>query len=156
MKKVRDVYQKLREVKHYHLVKLYKYYLRKVPNNCKYNYPYPISSTDGKMKTEIRLCLLHQPELNMESKIYPHLVDVCHHPHHCTNCNAFVFKLSREEIKDVFENELKDIKLKEKKYPDICALEWVLEQSVIGLPAFSTIQKIYYAIKRWLTKNKIL
>lgn len=156
MKNVRSVYQKLREVKHHHLKKLYKLYSRKIPINCKYNHGYEISMTDNKMKTEIRLCLLHQPNLDMRSGIYPHLIDICQYPHQCSNCNGFILKYSKEMVKEIFEEELKNIKVKEKKYSDICALEWVLEQSVIGLPPFSTIQKMYYAIKRWLSKNKIL
>lgn len=154
MKNIRDVYQKLREVKHYHVVKLYKFYNRKVPENCKYNHQYEIY--ENKTSVKIGLCLLHQPNLDLRSSVYPHLIDICQFPHHCSSCNGFAIKYSKEEIKDIFEEELKNIKLKEKKYPDICALEWVLEKSVIGLPPFSTIQKIYYAIKRWLSKNKML
>jgi len=154
MKNVRSVYQKLREVKHHHMVKLLRYYSRKVPSNCKYNHLYTLS-TNIKEDTKIGLCLLHQPDLDF-TKIHLHMVDVCQYPHHCAHCNGFTLKHTKEKVKEIFENELKDTKLKEKKYPDICALEWVLEKSVIGVPPFSTIQKIYYAIKKWLSKNRVI
>jgi hypothetical protein len=155
MKNIRAVYQKLREVKHHHYVALLKIYSKKIPSNCKYNYLYTVSTDKNKNEVKIGLCLLHQPDLNFK-EIHPHIVDVCQYPHHCANCNGFVINFSKEMVKELFEEELKDIKLKEKKYPDICALEWVLEQSVVGLPPFSTIQKMYYAIKKWLSKNRVL
>ena len=47
MKNTRAVYQKLREIKYYHLVLLYKRYLKRLPENCKYNCPYRFSSNGG-------------------------------------------------------------------------------------------------------------
>jgi len=154
MRSSRDVYQKLREVKYHHLVKLYKKLLKKIPDNCRYNYPYQFPSDSRTV--ELRLCLLHQPNLDLKSGVYPHLVDVCQEPMQCINCNAFVLKHTKESLKDLFEVELKDQKIKQEKYPDVCALEWVLEQSVVGIPFFSWLQEIYYRIKRRAAKGKIL
>ena len=151
MKNVRAVYQKLRDVKYHHLVKLYKKYFKKISENCKYNYLYRFSTS-----TEIRLCLLHQSNLNLESGIFPHLVEVCQELHHCSNCNGFVIRYTKKDIQKFFEEQLKSRKIKEKNYPDICALEWVLEQSAIGIPPLSWIQKFYFYIKKWLSKNQIL
>lgn len=148
MKNVRSVYQKLREVKYHHLTRLYKKYLKKTSQNCKYNYTYKITE-----KHEIGLCLLHQPEVDLSKGIYPNLIDVCYLPEHCINCNAFINKYSKEDIKKIFEEELQDQKIKSKKYPDICALEWVLEQSVIGIQPFNSLQKIYYYLKKLLSKR---
>lgn len=154
MRNTRAIYQKLREVKYLHLTKLYKKYLKKTPENCTYNRSYKFMS-DGS-EHEIRLCMLHQPELKIEAGVYPHLIDVCQELNHCINCNAFVLKYSKEDIKKLLEEEYNDKKLKERKYPDVCALEWVLEQSVIGTPPFTTLQKIYYTVKRFLFNNKII
>jgi hypothetical protein len=154
MKTIRDVYQKLREVKYHHLVKLYKRYLKKSPENCKYNYKYEFIS-DGQVR-EIRLCLLHQPNLDLKSGVFPHLVDVCELPKHSVNCDAFIPKYSKDDIKNKFEEILKENALREKLYPDICALEWVLEKSVINIPLLGSIQRLYYMIKHKLSKNKIL
>ncbi|RKY82561.1 hypothetical protein DRQ07_01010 [candidate division KSB1 bacterium] len=148
MKNVRSVYKKLKEVKYHYLIKFYKKYLSRVPKNCKYNYPYKISE-----KHEIGLCLCHQPELDLSKGIYPNLIDVCYIPEHCTDCNAFINKYTKEDIKRMFEEELKDQKIKSKKYPDICALEWVLEQSVIDIPTFNYLQKIYFFLKKLLLKR---
>lgn len=127
MKTSRDVYKKLRDVKHHYLVKLYKKYSRKIPENCKYNHPYPISY-EGNKTVYIRLCLLHQPSLHLNSKITPHLIEVCQEIRHCSNCNGFIPKFTKEEIKEILEKDLKD-KNKRTQYPDFCALEWVLEQT---------------------------
>jgi hypothetical protein len=77
----------------------------------------------------ISLCLLHQPNLNLKSGIFPHLVDICQEPKHCINCNAFVLKHTKESIKENLEKQLLDQKIKAANFPDICALEWVLEKS---------------------------
>jgi hypothetical protein len=155
MKNARAVYQKLREVKYFHVVDLYKKYTRRIPENCRYNYPYIITG-EYEIPIEIRLCLLHQPNLDLKTKVIPHLVDVCQEPKHCVNCNGFVARYQKEDIKRLFEEELKNRDLKEKRYPDICALEWVLDQSTIGIPVLGWAQRLYYLVKRWLSKNKIL
>ena len=55
MKNTRAVYQKLREIKYYHLVQLYKRYLKKLPENCKYNCPYRFSSNGGARRDPVVL-----------------------------------------------------------------------------------------------------
>lgn len=151
MRSVHAVYTKLRDVKHVHLVKLYKKHLKRTPENCVYNVKYNISG-----KTTVRLCFLHQPEASLQKGIFPHLIDVCQDMQHCTDCNAYICKNSREDVQKIFEERLQNKKLKEREYPDICALEWVLERNVLGIPPLSTIQKIWFIIKKWLSKNKVL
>lgn len=156
VRNVREIYIKLREVKHFHLVKLYKKFLKKIPSNCKYNYPYKFS-IDNK-DVEIRLCLLHQPSLDLKSGITPHLIDLCQEPVHCINCNAFLFKHTKESIKKDFEEELKDQKIKTEKYPDVCALEWVLEYVPEDAPVqIGPIDKLYSLLRymQWLPNKKL-
>jgi len=132
MKTAREAYLKLREVKYHHLVNLYKQYLKKIPSNCRYNYAYKFSSDNN--QAEIKLCLLHQPNLDLNAGVFPHLVDVCQEPKHCISCNAFILRHTKDSVKDCFEKELQNIKIKASKYPDICALEWVLEQASDTVP----------------------
>jgi hypothetical protein len=151
MRNVRAVYTKLKDVKYVHLVKLYKKHLKRIPENCKYNYKYIISG-----KAPIHLCLFHQPGVDLDNGIFPHLVDICQDMQHCKNCNAFVSQYNKKDIQKFFEWRLENKKLKEREYPDLCALEWVLEQSVLGIPPLNIIQKIWFYIKKWLSKNKVL
>lgn len=151
MRNVRSVYQKLREVKYHYLVKIYKRYFKRIPENCMYNHPYTFSTNNHRV--EIRLCLLHQPNLNLKSGVFPHLIEICHEVHHC---NGFIPRYTKQDIQKLFEEELKNKKIKEKKYTDICALEWILEQSVLGIPPLNWIQKVYFTIKKQLSKNRVL
>ena len=150
-----SIYRKLKEIKYRYLVILYRKYLKQTPENCKYNRAYPIKSDDGKTH-EIRLCLLHQDSENLESGIIPHLVDVCSHNAHSLRCNAFIPKFSKDEIKEILEEELKNKNIRERKYPEICALEWVLERSAAGTPPLNWIQEIYFKLKRIILRNKLL
>lgn len=157
MKKVRQIYQKLRDVKHFHLVKLYKKGLKRIPVNCKYNYPFIIKK--DKISTVVNICFLHQPKSNFpkgrfiwppsnpdNTKIYPHLLDICQEIHHCIHCNAFIFRYTKKEIQERFIENLKDKKFKEKEYPDICTLEWILEKPVTDIPFLGLMEKILYRI----------
>jgi len=151
MRNVRAVYQKLRDVKYVHLVKLYKKFLRRDPDNCKYNFEYTVSG-----KITIGLCLFHQPEVDLENGVFPNLVDVCQDAHHCSSCNAYVPRFTKKDIQELFEQRLENKKLKEREYPDLCALEWVLEKNILGIPPLNFIQKIWFFIKRILSKNRVL
>ena len=154
MKNTRAVYQKLREIKYYHLVLLYKRYLKRLPENCKYNCPYRFSSNGG-TETEIRLCLLHQPHTDLKAGVFPHLIDLCQETKDCINCNAFILRHTKESVKNIFEMELSNRKIKEEKYPDICALDWVLGESSFKIKPLSFFRKIFisikYRIKLWTT-----
>lgn len=158
MKKIRQIYQKLRDVKYHHLVRLYTKGLKRTPDNCRYNYPYFIKK--DKAFTTVNLCLLHQPESNIpkgrfiwppinpdNSKIQPHLLDICQEIHHCIHCNAFVFRYTKKEIQERFNESLKDKRFKEKEYPDLCALEWVLEKPAADIPFIGLMEKILLFLK---------
>ena len=147
------IYKKLREVKYRHLINLYRKYLRRTPENCKYNYQYIFTGSDG-YKHEIRLCLLHQEIPDLGSDIQLNLVDVCSEPKHSIDCNGFILRHNKEDIKKILENELQDTDLKLKKYPDICALEWVLERPALGV-TIEGLQKFWFALKqKWVILNE--
>lgn len=156
MRRPGSIYKKLKEVKYRHLVSLYKYYLRRTPEICKYNCPYAFTGEDGK-EHQIRLCLLHQKDpTGLQRGLYPHLVDVCQELPQSMKCNAFISRYTKDDVKKIFEEELKNKNIRAKKYPDVCALEWVLERSVVGFPPLNWFQKLYFTIKRVLVKNSIL
>jgi len=148
MRNVRSVFKKLKEVKHVHTVKLYKIHLKRTPENCKYNFKYAVSD-----KVTIRLCLLHQPEVDLEHKVFPHLIDICQDMQHCKSCDAYICRHDKKEVQAYFNKTLEDQKFKAKEYPDICALEWVLERSVVGIPPLNYIEKFWFYIKRILSKK---
>lgn len=156
MRRPGTVYKKLKEIKYRHLVALYRQYLKKSPENCRYNSKYVFTGDDGKTH-EIRLCLLHQGNIdNIRPGVFPDLVDVCEQMPQSMHCNAFLCRYSKDDVKAIFEEELKNPNTRAKKYPDICALEWVLEKSVIGLPPLTWLQVLYFNTKRMMLKNKIL
>ena len=173
MKTPGAVYKKLREVKFHHLIDLYRKYLKRMPQNCKYNYTYTIHGDDSK-DYQIGFCLLHQDDLLLKSApqdfsgrlpdiyvaprlagVAPHLLDICQALGDCRNCNAFVQKHNRQTIKELFEKELAIKEIRETKYPDICALEWVLERSSVGIPPKNYFQALINEIKKILRiKNR--
>jgi hypothetical protein len=157
MKKNRQIFLKLRELKYSYLVKHYKKLLKRNPENCRYNYPYIIKR--DKIITKVNLCLLHQPKSNLpkerfiwpppnpeNAKIQPHILDICQETHHCIHCNAFVFRYTKKEIKDLFEEKLKDPNYKKREYPEIHLLEWVLEKSSTDIPLIGFLWKFFYHI----------
>ena len=144
------VYRKLKEAKYQHLVELYKKHLKKSPQNCKYNYKYVFLDVDGNQK-EMRICLYSQ---NREEGLEPFRIDLCEVLRHVQQCNAFILKNTRESVKILFEKELKDIKIKAVKYPDICALEWVLEKPAYEAGNLGFIERLLYKLKNLFTNKK--
>lgn len=153
MKSAGTVYRKLKEARYLHLVLLYKKFLKRTPENCKYSHLYTFIGQDNSPH-DLRLCMIHQPTENLD-KVMPQLIDVCH----CTaaqSCNGFIYRYTKDDVKELFEKELSDRNLKSKKYPDICALEWVLDRSVVGIPPFNWIQALYYWAKFKMSQEKTL
>jgi hypothetical protein len=146
------IFRKLKEAKFRHWAVLYKKLSKKSPENCKYNYRYQFKGNDNK-NYEIRLCLLHQENVDLKSDIQPHLIDVCQIEKDCLECNAFINRYSKEDIKTIFLEEINTKKTKETKYPDICALEWVLEKYTVGFPPIPTLQALYFKIKKFILRG---
>ena len=96
--------------------------------------------------------MLHQDGTKVSQ---PQMIDVCQADSDCRDCNGFIPKYTREEIKTLFLSELNTKKIKEKKYPEICALEWVLEKYEEGYPPISWIQALYFRTKKLLLRTKI-
>ena len=153
MKTAGEIYRKLKEAKFRHWLVIYKKLSRKTPENCKFNYKHQLIRDDGP-SIYLGLCLLHQESLDLSDKIYPHLIDICHSDSDCNNCNAFIHRYTRDDIKILFEQELSTKQIKEKKYPDICALEWVLDKYNEGFSPITWIQAFFFKIKNLISNIK--
>jgi len=140
MKTSYEVYKRLRDVKFRHLTELLKTHLKRRPENCRYNRAFRIES-DSTVQY-IRLCFLHQPEKGLE----PHLLDICQEIGDCASCNAYVCRYTKEDVKALFEEELRDPKVKAKKYPAIFVLEWVLDQE--KPTNYGLLGRLWMAIRR--------
>jgi hypothetical protein len=138
------VYKKLKEVKYRHLISMYRKFFRKIPENCKYNKKYEFM-VDGEIR-EVRLCMLHQDK----DGINPELLDLCEQLHHSSRCDGFILRYTKDDIKTLFEQEMSDKSIKEKRYPDICALEWVLERSAPGSVTWP--QRLWHLLKKQRNK----
>ena len=149
------VFRKLKEVRYRHLVVLYKKFFRRNPANCRYNHRHVFTGSDGK-SVEVALCLLHQKNHDSLEGVNFDVLDACTETDGCHKCDAFIPRLNKDQVKELFEAELRDKDIRQKRYPDICALEWVLERSVVGLPPLTWIQTTFFSIKRNLLKNQIL
>jgi hypothetical protein len=150
MKTAKEIHRKLKEAKFRHWLVIYKRMTRRTPFNCRYNCQYELYWENKKVC--LGLCLIHQDNIDI-NKIYPHLVDLCYTNDNCSNCNGFVHKYTRDQIKEIFIQELNNKSIKEKKYPDICALEWVLDKYNEGYPPISNLTALYYQIKKLLLKK---
>ena len=144
------IFRKLKEAKFRRLVAHYKKLLKRLPENCKYNYAYKFVGSDNKPYI-VKLCMIHQNYIDFEKS--SHLIDVCQTASDCEQCNGFVHRYSKEQIKELFDQELQTKNIKETKYPEICALEWVLERSVVGVPPISWFQKLYFRLKNLINRN---
>jgi len=153
MKTAGEIFRKLKEAKFRHWLVIYKKLSRRSPGNCKFNFNHELIR-DGK-PIYLGLCLLHQESLDLENKIYPHLIDICHSDSDCSNCNAFIHRYTRDDIKNLFDQELKTKQIKEKKYPDICALEWVLEKYSEGYSPISWLQATFFKLKVFFLRIKL-
>jgi hypothetical protein len=162
MKSAGEIFRKLKEAKFRHWLVIYKKLSKKTPENCRYNLIYKIIGGDSK-EYPIRLCMIHQDGINWNNgekqdlifRLNLPLVDVCQTDKDCISCNGFIQKYSREEIKKIFELELSTKQIKEKKYPEICALEWVLDKYNEGYPPISWFQALYFRLKKMLLRTKI-
>lgn len=148
MKSAHEISRKLKDIKFRHWTIFYKNMTKRIPENCKYfiYQKFLVSNSSSKKeKVEIGLCMIHQDTTNSTKGLYPHLLDICTD---CTTCNGFVPKLTREEIKKIFIQEIETKLIKEKKYPEICAMEWVLDKYDDGYPIISKLYIIFYKLRK--------
>jgi len=126
-KHIKDKYKQL---KYSHLKKLYDKNLSKYPENCRYNKVIVLPN-----KYKINICTYDLSE-NAE-------VEMCYKKAHSKNCNAFCFRSSKEELKEIFLKELKDDPIRATKFKDINILYWLYPNLMLeDFPKESLLSKL--------------
>jgi hypothetical protein len=136
----------------FEIYRKYKYLLKKemneeidkslkvLPENCTYNKEIDIGE-----RGKVRLCTLGQ-------KVTPVLETggllVCEKCEQARACIAYAAKhKSREEATLALAEELKDPAEKRKRFPDLIALEWVMDNSMHGLKKDPPTKRHRYLLK---------
>jgi hypothetical protein len=117
MKSPGIIYRRYRQLKRKILYEKLQESRRRIAKNCIY----------GKSLDIIDKYKTHSVYICLYNKDVSKGLDVCNHPE---ECNAYICKNSRKDIEDGFENELKDFSIRNKKYPELSTLEWVLDKSL--------------------------
>lgn len=117
MKSPGVIYRRYRQLKRKILYDKLQGARRKLAKNCFYGKELEIIDRDKPLK--IYICLYNK---NLNNGL-----DACNH---AEDCNAFIYKFSKKTIEDEFNNELKNSAIRNKKYPELNCLEWVLDKSL--------------------------
>jgi hypothetical protein len=92
-------------------------------DNCHYGRSIN-TETEGRGTICFKLCVYGFDPESADSK----------KPELCTNpseCNAFVNKWTKEKVVQSFEEDLNNWEVKSRKYPELVALEWVLDKDLV-------------------------
>lgn len=93
---------------------------QRIHENCHYGKNLSRFYVVGMDPIEVPLCMFrYDPD---DKKI-----ELCTFP---KECNAFICKWTKEKVIEEFEKELSDWGIKQKLYPDMIALEWVLDKDL--------------------------
>ena len=107
-----------------------------MPQNCKYNKHIKLPNN-----LDLFIC-----SYNLETQ---ECIDLCFKKEHSEDCNAFCPRKTKEELKEIFLNELKNEEILASKYKDINVLYYLfpelINDSFIKAPWY---QKITDYVKR--------
>ena len=117
MKSPGVIYRRYRQLKRKILFDKLQDAKRKLAKNCFYSKELEI--VDGGKHLKLYVCLYNK---NLNNGL-----DVCNNQ---DGCNAFVYKFSKKDIENEFNNDLKNPTLRNKKYPELSCLEWILDKSL--------------------------
>lgn len=124
MRDEKHVRKKLLELKQKHLRRKLHKHLQPLPENCKHNQTHVGTNKEEDGQEEVGLCMLGHE--NIEE--WPG--NICEAPEKAEKCPFFNPKRSKEELIEEFKEEMKDPEVLAYEYPDIAALQWVLENEV--------------------------
>lgn len=113
MKTPSEISSKIKQVRFEYLKAAYQIELTRHPCNCIYNRKVTLHG-EGEVVT--RLCGFYSDDKNYI---------VCDTEDSARNCDAFVCKKSKKQVREQLE---KDMIENSHKYPELLALEWVLEK----------------------------
>jgi hypothetical protein len=131
MKTPYQVREKLKQATFYHRKKYLKQNLKKLPWNCTYNKEITLPNKKGE---KVRICT------------YNNCYDPCYKQEHSECCNVFTPKRSEKDLKEDFNNLLKDKEYVNKNFKDLTALAWTLGSDIKGKP------KLLVRIKNFFIK----
>lgn len=112
------VYRRYRQVKRKTLYEKIKNSNRKIHANCFYGRTIYHKDINNQIQAT-HLCFYN---FSTEGKI-----EICTNP---SDCNAFICKWTKQKIKEEFDNQLKNPKIKHALYPTLCSYEWILDKSL--------------------------
>jgi hypothetical protein len=142
MKEPTKIKEKIRQLKFAYTKQFYKEHLSREPKNCIYNRTVIFAGTK---EHATRVCNYFS-----DNNVY----QICDSLECAGSCNAFVSKLKKKDIKTSLDNDIKNNPM---KYPEIMALNWVLEKNVqdtyltnFKYYFYSKIFSIKEFIKRWI------
>jgi len=107
-----EILEKLKQLKYQHLKKMFTKHLSKTPSNCKYNKVIILPN-----KTQLNICTF-----NLEENID---VDLCYKAEHSKDCNAFCSLYTKEQLKEILLEEIKDPQKRATYYKDVNILYWL-------------------------------
>jgi hypothetical protein len=117
MKSPGVIYRKYRQLKRKILYEKLQEARKKLSKNCFYGKYIEILDKDTTIP--IYVCSYNR-DINKG-------IDICNYPE---DCNAFVYKFSKKDIEEDFNNELKNPAIRNKKYPELNCLEWILDKTL--------------------------
>jgi hypothetical protein len=125
MRKPYEIYSKYRSLQKKYLERDILEKIKMCHTNCKYNATVELSGAPVKM------CMFgqHTPSEGMALDVSKLIV--CSTDHQALQCNAYVPKFPhRIDAENKLKEELSDPRVKRERYPDIVALEWVMDNEL--------------------------
>lgn len=117
MKSPGIIYRRYRQLKRKTLYEKMQESRKKSAKNCVYGAP--INIIDKNKSYPVFICLYNK---NISKGL-----EICNNPE---DCNAFICKHSKKEVEDNFEKDLKDFSIRNKRYPELNTLEWILDKAL--------------------------
>lgn len=139
MKSEKQVKRKLRDVKYKYLAREYKRNLSPCPDNCIYNQTHYVEDVRSEVHGnaifegydpvhhEVRLCMYGAENVEEWGGL------ICDDEKTAQSCGLFEPRFTKAQIKEAFEDDLKDPYILAHEYKDIAALQWVSEEDASSL-----------------------
>lgn len=129
MRRPTEVYNKYKYLLKKGMEKEVKDKTRVCPKNCKYNQKVFLNETSF-----VPLCMFGQHPPEKGAQIDVSNLITCNTTQQAAECSAYTPKYKTiDEAKEALREELKDPKVKLKKFPEIIALEWVMDNELHDL-----------------------
>lgn len=125
MRRPYEVYTKYKDLLNKHLQKDVDALQQCCPENCKYNCKTQLGNIS------VRVCMFGQHPPDKGAPIDVPKLLVCETRSQAVTCNAFVNNFKSEaEIRGHLKEVLADPRKRREKYPDVLALEWVMDNEL--------------------------